>query len=255
MFKALKTVSEYKRFNSYAEISNLIEIPDIQRNIIPKQFEAMKLYVSSCLEKGIEPVFGTIDLVKVSSYPKMFICDGQHRILTIEDFYKNNIHIPLHIMIHNVETYEEMEDIFRIRNLGIPVPEFLTVKAKGDIANKQSLIKEIASWIENIPTFRYRNANRPYVNITQFLDSFLKSKLYNVIDNRDEFEKVLNLINSESYQYVLSLDDKGRKKLGITANMMKVWNETSVYIGYNSNFPYLSPDYDITRFKNLLCKD
>jgi hypothetical protein len=254
MFRTLKTVSEYKRFNSYAEIANFIETPEIQRNIIPKQIEAMKLYVSSCLEKGMEPVFGTIDLVKVSSYPKMYISDGQHRLLVIEDFYKNNTHLPIHVMIHNVETYEEMEDIFRIRNLGVPLPDFLTIKAKGDISKKQTLIKELATWLEQIPTFRYRNANRPYVNITTFLDFFLKSKLFNIIENKDEFEKVLNLINSESYQYVLSLDDKGKRKLGITANMMNVWTDSNVYIGYNTNYPYFSPEYDISRFETLLGK-
>lgn len=254
MFKTLKTISEYKRYNSYAEIANFIQKPEIQRNIIPKQIDAMKLYVSSCLEKGIEPVFGSVDIVKVSSYPKMFITDGQHRMMVIEDFYRNNIHIPIHAMIHNVETYEEMEDIFRIRNLGIPVPEFICVKAKDDISKKQNLIRDIASWIEKLPTFRYRNANRPYVNITIFLDCLLKSKLYSIIETQEDFEKVLNLINSESYQYVLSLDDKAKKRLGITVNMMKVWSDTSVYIGYDASYPYLSPEYDITRFKTLLNK-
>ncbi len=254
MFKSMKTVSEYKRFNSYAEIASFIEKPEIQRNIIPKQIENMKMYVSGCLEKGMEPVFGSIDIVKVSSFPKMFIVDGQHRLSVIEGFYRDNIHIPIHTMIHNVENYEEMEDIFRIRNLGIPLPEYLTIKAKGDISKKQTLIKNIATWTEKLPTFRYRNANRPYVNINIFLDNLLKSKLYNIIDSQEEFEKVLNLINSEAYQYVLSLDDKGKKKHGITANMMKVWTESNVYIGYDTSYPYFSPEYDITRFKTLLNK-
>jgi hypothetical protein len=255
MFVALKSISEYKRYNSYAEISSLIEKPNIQRNIISKQIDSMKLYTKSCLDKGVEPVFGSVDIVKVSSYPKMFIVDGQHRISVIESFYNENIHIPIHAMIHSAETYEEMEDIFRIRNLGVPVPEFMTIKAKDDIGKKQNLLKNIATWLEKIPTFRYKNANRPYVSIINFLDNFLKSKLYTIVETQEEFEKVLNLLNSEAYYYVLSLDDKGKKRAGITANMLKVWGDSKVYIGYDATYPYLSPDYDITRFKTLLNKN
>jgi hypothetical protein len=251
----LKSVSEYKRYNSYAEICNFVELPEVQRNIISKQLENMRIYVSDCIEKGMEPIFGCIDLVKVSSYPKMFLVDGNHRYNIIQSFYNSNIHIPIHVMIYKVDTYEEMENIFRLRNLGVPVPEFLTVKAKDDIEGKKRLIKDIASWVENIQTFRYRNGNRPYVNISNFLDLLQKSKLYTIIDSIEDFEKVLNLLNTESYSFVVSLDDKGKRKHGITANMMKVWSDAKVYIGYNSNFPYLAPDYDISRFKTLLKKN
>lgn len=254
MFRSLKNITEYKRYNSYAELADIIETPSIQRNIIPSQVDAMIEYANVCLEKNMEPIFGSIDIVKVNSYPKVFIVDGQHRILAIQNFYKKNIHIPIHTMIHKVETYEEMEDIFRFRNLGVPLPEYMTIKAKDGISKKQNLIKDIATWLEQIPTFRYRNANRPYVNISSFLDCLLKSKLYEIIDTQEEFEKILNLINTEAYQYVLSLDDKGKKKLGISPNMMKVWTQTNVYIGHNSNFPYFDSEQDITRFKTLISK-
>jgi hypothetical protein len=248
----LKPICSYKKFSSYAEICNQIEIPKIQRNIIDHQIENMKTFVKDCIGNKTEPIFGCLDLVKVETYPLMYIVDGQHRLSVIQDFFKQGIHIPIHTMIYSVSTHDEMIDIFRYRNLGIPVPSYL-LEAKDDIEGKTQLIKDISTYLEKeVKTFRYKSCNRPYVSIVNFLDCFTKSKLYTIVSSVEDFVKILHLINTECYQNVEALDEKGKKKLGITPNMMKVWNEAGIYIGYNTNYPYFNPDIDISKYMNLI---
>lgn len=252
----IKAVSEYKRYGSFAELQEFIEIPDIQRDLMPKQVHSMKLHIKDRVEKGLEPIFGTIDLASVKGNPKLYICDGQHRIESIRDtFLKDKIIVPIHTMIYFVDTYEEMEEIYKVRNLGVPVPDyFLDLKNKVNL--KKDVLKDIREYLErdDNKVFRYRVSHRPYININTFLEIFVKSKLYVIIDTIHDFGKVFDLLNTEAYNFIHRLDEKGKRKYGITSNMMSVWDDAGVYIAYDYNFQYLDKDYDISRFKILLNK-
>lgn len=244
----LKPISQYKRYSSYNELHSIIEIPDIQRNVIPKQVHNMELYIQECITKSMEPVFGTIDLVSIKGDQKLHLVDGQHRFLAIKNVYLNSkVIIPIHTMIYNVETYEDLENIFRLRNLGVPIPEYyINLKQKAD--TKLSLVKEITSYLEDIPIFSYKRNTRPYINLPIFMEGLINSKLFSIINNMDDFIKVLYQLNLNAYNVICSLDEKGKRRLGITQNMINVWSEHKMYVPYDSNMVYFGKDFDIAPF-------
>lgn len=244
-------IVSYKRYNNFADLYTSIEIPKIQRDKIETQVNSIKDYIIKCIDEyKREPVLGSIDLCSINSNPKMFVIDGQHRLFAIEALFKMNIIIPIHCMIYQVHSYEEMEEIFRIRNAGIPVPDYLLKDAKNNIDIKRDLLREIMKVLEGdiFKTFRYTNTNRPYVNIHNFIDALLKSRIYTIINSVKDFMDCMRLINVECQVHILSLDVKGKRRLGISDNMLKVWNQTGEYFGYDLNFPYLSPEYNIDKF-------
>ena len=244
----LRPITQYKRYSSYLELHSIIEIPDIQRNVIPKQVHNMELYIQECITKSIEPVFGTLDLVSIKGDQKLHLVDGQHRFLAIKNVYLNNkVIIPIHTMIYNVETYEDLENIFRLRNLGVPIPEYyINLKQKAD--TKLSLVKEITSYLEDIPIFSYKRNTRPYINLPIFMEGLINSKLFSIVNNMDDFIKVLYQLNLNAYNVICSLDEKGKRRLGITQNMINVWSEHKMYIPYDSNMVYFGKDFDIAPF-------
>lgn len=244
----LKPITQYKRYSSYLELHNNIEIPDIQRNVIPKQVHNMELYIQECINKSIEPVFGTLDLVSIKGDPKLHLVDGQHRLLAIKNMYFNNkVVIPIHTMIYNVETYEDLENIFRLRNLGVPIPEYyINLKQKAD--TKLFLVKEITSYLEAIPVFSYKRNTRPYINLPIFIEGLIQSKLFSIINSMDDFINILYKLNLNAYNTICSLDEKGKRRLGITQNMINTWSEHKMYIPYDSNMVYFSKDFDIAPF-------
>jgi hypothetical protein len=208
----------------------------------------MELYIQECITKSIEPVFGTLDLVSIKGDQKLHLVDGQHRFLAIKNVYLNNkVIIPIHTMIYNVETYEDLENIFRLRNLGVPIPEYyINLKQKAD--TKLSLVKEITSYLEDIPIFSYKRNTRPYINLPIFMEGLINSKLFSIVNNMDDFIKVLYQLNLNAYNVICSLDEKGKRRLGITQNMINVWSEHKMYIPYDSNMVYFGKDFDIAPF-------
>ena len=249
----LKHIATYKRFSSYVELESCIEVPDIQRSLMQKQLNNMELYIQECVNKSIEPVFGTIDLVQIKGNPKLQVVDGQHRFFAIKNMATKGVIVPIHSMIYEVDNYEGLEDIFRVRNLGVPIPDYyINLKKNSDA--KIGLIQKISAYLESNygGIFSYRRNTRPYMNLNIFMELLIKSKVYTIINTEDDFVKVLHQINLKAYEYLIGLDEKGKRRLGITQNMINVWSENQMYIPYDSNFTFLSKEYDITILQKLL---
>jgi len=249
----LKPIATYKRYSSYMELESFIEVPDIQRSLMPKQVNNMELYIQECVDKSTEPVFGTIDLVQIKGNPKLQVVDGQHRFFAIKNMAAKKILVPIHCMIYDVDNYEGLEEIFRVRNLGVPIPEYY-INLKKRSESKIGLIKEITAYLESNygGIFSYRRNTRPYMNLSIFMELLIKSRLYTIINTLDDFIKILHQINLNSYEYLIGLDEKGKRRLGITQNMINVWSENQMYIPYDSNFTFLSKEYDITLLQKLI---
>lgn len=250
----MNPIVSYKKYNSIYELKTSIEVPSIQRNVMEKQLLNMREYIRQCSKNLTEPVFGTIDLVAVSGMPRMFVCDGQHRLIAIEQEYtENGIIVPIHCLIYSVENYNQVVEIFRLRNLGVPVPEYyLTLEEAID--NRKELLRSIETYLESVPAFKHTSTNRPYINISSFIQALIKSKIYTLIKSIEDFGKILVLLNNECFTIVHEMDDKMRKKNGITQNMVNIWTNSGTWIGYNLNFPYFSSTEDILRFEILLSK-
>jgi hypothetical protein len=243
------TTITYRRFNSYEELSKSIEIPSVQRNLIPKNVESIRKYIQECRSSRREPILGTIDLVTVRGDGKLYLVDGQHRMTAIQQEYiENKAIIPIHTMVYFVETYQEIPKVYQVRNAGIPVPEYyLSLSSAMNV--KKKLIGEIEEYLATVPTFKRKSSARPYVSIENFMESFVNSKIFSICGTIQDFIRILGLINQDCYNRLMYMDAKEKKKLGISDKMMSVWENTGVYVGYNLNFPYFTNEnIDLSKY-------
>jgi len=205
----------YEKFNSYLDLKSNIFIPSVQRDLIPPHVESMRQHIKEALKAKKEPIFGTLDLVKLDG--RYYLVDGQHRYNAIEkEYIENNNIVPIHAVIYPVSSEEELEEVFQIRNKGIPVPSFvLSVKE-----TKKELLKKIIKFLEKeySEVFKYDKFVRPYININTFIEHFRRTKVFALIDTFEEFVNVFSLMNQECYSKIS--DPKIVKKFTITERMI-----------------------------------
>lgn len=250
----IKDSITYKKFSSYLELKSNVEIPKIQRNLSLTRVDLMRQHIREYASKGKEPIFGTLDLVSIEGINKLYVCDGQHRLIALQqEFEFNKFLIPIHCLIYNVSTYEEMEQIFITRNSGVAVPEYY-LDIKNKLENKTELVKDIEQYLSNIPTFSHSNTRRPMINITNFINTLTKSKIFGLLSSISDFHKILEYINMESANIVENMSEIQLKRYGISQRMLEVWRANAVYVGYDLNFTYFSETENITKFEEILSK-
>jgi len=241
---SLKTVTYYKKFDSCFEVPDKLFVPSIQRNIIQEHLEFMRKYIRDCVKSGEEPIFGTIDLVLYKE--NYYLVDGQHRFLAIQkEFFENKSIIPIHALIYEIQTSldevlakTKIEEIFKLRNRGIPVPSFILSSKE----EKKDLLKDISSFLEQISPAIFKQAGghtRPNININSFIENFRKTKVFKSIKTLEDFRKVFNDINLECYHKVNRMTESQMKKYGITLRMVSIWAQNKIYVGYSKDFDYL----------------
>lgn len=250
-FSFLKSISTYRKFASFEEIKSCIEIPNIQREINKDCVNEIVDYIKDSILSGIEPILGTLDLVQIDNVPVLYVTDGQHRLFAIKKIYEERrIVVPIHAMVYKVESYERMESIFRIRNRNLPIPEYY-LSLKKDVLEKKDILKEIESFLYNIPITKRGSTCRPNLNPSNFIEAFTKSKAFTLIRNLDDFKKLLYHINTKCYEKVSEMDEKMRKRNGISAKMIDVWSKYGWYLSYDLNFPYFY-DKHYNEYHNLI---
>jgi hypothetical protein len=233
------------RFKDWSEIDGKVFIPSIQRDLMPTQVDKMKTHIIQRKSVQKEPIFGAIDIVNFNN--KLYCIDGQHRLKALEDTYKiNNISVAFTCMIYTADTAEELQLIFKTRNMGIPLPDFLLNTDN----NKKELLKEIQREISVKKGFETSKANRPYINITIYMNNISNSKIIESLTSIDDFRRLYDYINAANK--VLVADIKYRKKLKITDNMVQKWYEFDNYHGIDLNFPYYSSENYLSTLNSFL---
>jgi hypothetical protein len=239
----------YKKFNSFLELESKLYIPSIQRDVIPQHVKNMRSHIQEYAKKGKEPIFSAVDIVLLDS--KYYIVDGQHRISAIrQEYEENKLLVPIHSLLYTVENEEELEEIFRIKNSNIPVPDFiLSVKE-----NKKELLKQITTFLlSTYPgIFKTDKHARPYINVNVFIEHFRQSNIFSYIETIDQFKDVFQMMNQQCYTKISTMIEKSKKKYGISERMLTVWTENSVYIGYSKDFDFLE-ELNSSEFE-FLCK-
>ena len=152
---------------------------------------------------------------------KLFVVDGRHRIKSLEENYKEtNIDTIFYTIIYTVTCQEEMETIFKIRNSGTPVPEFILNPPEG----KGPLLKEIHIFMRSLPLIKISKPgtkiNRPNINLTNFMEYIVESQYLNECTNIEEFVKIFWKINKKIKKK--KRDENWKKKLNITENMLEI---------------------------------
>jgi hypothetical protein len=235
---SIMTVFSYKKFESITDIPLDVFIPSLQRNIIKEHVESMRKHIREYVKLGKEPIFGTLDFVLYKD--AYYLIDGQHRYTAIQkELLDNDINVPIHTMIYEVNDEALVEEIFKIRNRGIPVPKFmLSIKE-----SKKDVLKEASTYLETLcpAIFKHKGGLlRPKINIETFLEHFRVAPFFKSVATLDDFIKVFTLVNQECFSRLCSMDDKEKRKHGITENMIEVWSGYKIYIGYNKDFDFLN---------------
>ena len=228
---------QYKRYSSYLDLPENIFIPNIQRSIIKEHVDSMRKHIKEYVKLEKEPIFGTIDLVLFED--KYYIVDGQHRYCAIQrEYIENGITVPIHSMIYTVHEEKSIEEIFKVRNKGIPVPKFmLSVKE-----TKKDLLKEIATYLETLCPIIFRHKGgltRPKININTFLEHYRVTEEYKTIETVDQFKDAFEKLNMNCFEKLCTMDDKEKRKYGISDHMIALWSQYKIYVGYAKDFDFL----------------
>jgi hypothetical protein len=234
----IMTIFSYRKFNSIVDIPLDIFIPNVQRNIIKEHVESMRKHIREYVISGREPVFGALDFVLYNG--AYYLVDGQHRYTAIQkELLDNDTVVPIHAMIYEVYSEDMIEEIFKIRNKGIPVPKFmLSIKE-----SKKDVLKEAATYLETLcpAIFKHKGGLlRPKINIETFLEHFRVAPFFKSVITLNDFIHVFNLVNQECFGRLCAMDDKEKRKHGITEHMIELWSTYKIYIGYNKDFDFLN---------------
>jgi len=248
MSQLIRPIATYKKFNSILEIDTIC-IPAIQRTLIRPHINDLKVHIKESLAKGREPIFGTIDLAYYNH--KYWAVDGQHRLTSLQELYnEEKIIIPVHTLIYNVNSDTELEEIFNIRNKSIPISIFIADENE----KKKQLIKDITEFLstDHKNIFRYDKILRPYIHVDTFLEQFRSSKLYSAINTKEQFISLFNMLNQYCFNKVSVMNDKQKRKYGLSKAMIDLWTLNGIFIGYDKNYEIFSEDFDITPFLVIL---
>jgi hypothetical protein len=232
-----KSIISYRKFNSIVELPPKLFVPNIQRNIIKEHVDFMGKYIQECAAINKEPIFGTIDLVLFGD--NYYLVDGQHRYCAIyKEYTERKIIVPIYSLIYEVDSESQIEEIFKIRNRGIPVPDFMLSVKEG----KKDLLKEISTYLETRCPEIFKQSGghtRPKININTFLEHLRETKVFKTLITLDDFKKLFNNLNQECFNRFRKMTDKQIKKYGVTENMIAIWSQYKIYIGYSRDFDYL----------------
>lgn len=243
---SLKTVTHYKKFDTFLDVPDKLFVPSIQRNIIQEHLVFMRKYIQECAKANEEPIFGTIDLVLFND--NYYLVDGQHRFFAIQkEFFENKIIVPIYALIYEVQTSNEalakskIEDIFKLRNRGVPIPSFILSEKE----EKKDLLKEINTFLETISPVIFKQIGgytRPKININAFLENIRKTERFKSVKSLGDFRKLFNDMNLECYHKVSKMTEKQMKKYGITDHMLSIWSQYKIYVGYSKDFDFMSSE-------------
>lgn len=230
-------IDTYRRFDSYEELKRELEIPSFQRTLDEDSVNQIVNYITESILMGKCIALGAIDLCKIESLPHLYLIDGQHRYMAIKKLYETrNMKIPINAIIYNVKTFEEMRDLFKIRNLGTKVPFYYF---EHNINDNMELLKNMEYHLTTIPVFKAGIVNRPYASRTAFLKVFMTSKFYteNHIKSLDDFDYILQGLNNFCKEDVETPSIV--KKFSISERMLNTWKSLDWYLTYDHNFSYL----------------
>lgn len=237
---------EIKIFESFQQLDEKIYKPSFQRDIDLNRVQSIKEYICERKLKEAMICLGCIDLCKFNG--DLYCIDGQHRLLAYEHLYReNNLDIDIYAIVYTVVSIEEMKEIFIIRNMGVPVPDYITNPPVG----KGELLKSISNYLLDVPLFTMGNGksriDRPQVNLPKFMDYLIDSSLLRSCDSLEEFIELFIAINAKLK--LKRYDSAFRKKLQVTDSMVaKIIDKCSKF-----SFPvYMGMYKDYSEFDNFI---
>ena len=237
---------EIKTFDSYAELDGQVSKPSIQRSLMDNHVEDMVRHIIDRHAQHMQPIFGAIDLVRLDN--TYYVIDGQHRLAALQRaFNSHQIKARFFCVIYHVKNKDEMANVFKTRNRGIPVPDFI-INIQG---SKREILDEIHRYITGLSLFNY-NIKRPNINITDFMAQISRPNILDMITCFQDFKVIYDKVNNDTK--VKYASPGARRKAKITDNMYRICNESGIWIGLDKNMPWCEEGYNMIPFTEELEK-
>lgn len=229
---------------NYPEISSRLITASFQRDINVAIVMNIVEHIKAYIQINKDPILSVIDLALYEN--QYYVVDGQHRLTALKYlFEEKTLIVEFYCMIYPVTTYDEMKDIFILRNSNIDVPEYLLVSP----VSKQSLINQIKDYLVSLMSVdskhifrgkleKTKKVNAPNVDIDKFMDFIVNSTFFLSIDTLEEFIRKFNILNN--YVKQLSSKENFRKSNKISSIMIQ-----KCYVELNEIFIGLLRNYDI----------
>jgi hypothetical protein len=225
---------------SYSDIQNTIYVPSIQRNIDENVVLEMRQHIKDTLAIGRTPIFGCLDIVNFNGV--LYVTDGNHRLSALRDEYnENGIPVQFNVIYYNVDTWDDLTCIFEIRNKNVPLPDYIKFRNEPNV----ELLKEIQNHLTlNYNVIFNNKSNRPYINLTSFMNSLSTSILFKSIIDNDTLNKFkLAFIKANNDVKNNSINISWCKKNAVTNPMVLTCTGCSIYLGLDRNLTWLNYPY------------
>lgn len=217
---------EIFEFSKFSEIEGF-SIPAFQRRLDVSIVDEIAQHIKDQRDRMKTPYLGAIEVAECGGI--IYIIDGQHRYEAYKQDYQNyRKRTKIMILKYHVDDYSEMLNIFRIRNMGVQVPEYILYS---ESENLRQLMISIEEYISDIPGFVKKEVRRPNVNIAKFMkiiteENVLEGNRIKTLDQFINFLKVKNMII-----YNLLNDGSFCRRQRITEPMCKTANSNGNFIG------------------------
>ncbi len=224
-----------KTYTSYSELPELT-IPPFQRALNKADSRKMALHIKEQRDNNSYPFFGCIDIVIYDDIN--YIIDGQHRIDALRrDYEKYRKETFFTVMYHTVKKYRKMVRIFEIRNLGVPIPNYIFSSTNDE---ERSILVSIHRYYLDRDGFCSESIKRPLINITMFMDKIVEEDIISRenIKTLDDF-KVFFKTKNRLIKKVCENENFCKRK-GITDSMLNKCELNSLYIGVLKNMEWLN---------------
>lgn len=229
---------------SIQEIIGLnIELPNIQRIIVPGKIENIVEYQLNNLKKsGIAKFFGTINIHKLGN--NHLLVDGQHRYRAaciLYNDYSHNVKVAVEII--TVSTYEELEQNYQIINKNTSLPE---LPPDLNITAPYRVCEHFKKKYENTPKITYwsekTRTRRPTISFNIFIESVAtimkdtKCSEQEIIDAIQHLNDESNTWNIKDFKTKISLKSYHfAKRNNFTIGLFDKNNEGLMILNLNYN--------------------
>lgn len=200
-------------YRSFLDIEHYI-IPCFQRRLDHNVSREIYHHIRQQRELKKFPYLGCIDVVKYGR--DFYIIDGQHRFHAYKmDYELNELDTIINVMIYYVNSYEEMVKIFELRNMGVNVPKYIICCYNDKERELMILIEE---FLEKKQGFIKRQARRPNIDITEFMNEIFKYDILSEfrIRNIHDFIDFFNIQNEKIKQECNDITFLRRNKISDT---------------------------------------
>lgn len=237
------TGSEIKENITFFEVKDS-KIPDFQRPLDAKVVLNMQKHIRSQKKIKKKPYFGVLDICILDD--TKYIIDGQHRFEALKNEYSKrpdsedlmnfiDDNIKFDAIYYYVDSYEEMLNIFQVRNLGVEIPEYVR---NSDDKNR-NLLFEINAFISEFHCYKNTSVKRPHIHINGFLNFLVQENVLEElnISNMEDFKKLFKRKNKIIKKNIR--DEDYRKKNEITVSMIEKCEAFQNYLGLIKNHKWI----------------